>query len=149
MELEFVLLADAVENVNGKLYVLGGGWREFRSPRFPTMAQIGIAVSLLLTPDEAQRPHQVNISYSEKGRDLSVPQPHPPGTGAIDLNIQAQIAPIPAPRPGPPQRSIVAINGTFPVMRPVIYEIKVEVDAQERKSTCFMAVTAAPTVIMN
>jgi len=37
MELEFVLIADAVENVNGKLYLLGGGWYQFTSHSFPPL----------------------------------------------------------------------------------------------------------------
>jgi hypothetical protein len=147
MRIEWILLADSVQKVNGKLFMLGGGWREFRSPSFPSVARIGVAVSVLLTAEEAKKPHLVKIIYSQKGLSL----PPPPGTQTAALQIQAQIAPI-SITTDRLQRSIVAINGAFPVMRAAEYEIAVVADGKEddKKTVDFeaiTAVTAAPNLV--
>lgn len=47
-ELEFLFVADGAHAVNGKLYVLGGGWSHLWLPEFPGSAPIPFAVALAL-----------------------------------------------------------------------------------------------------
>ena len=49
-----MLLADAAQEVNGKLYILGGGW-SVTGPVLPPMA---IALKLDVPWSDAQRPHE-------------------------------------------------------------------------------------------
>lgn len=52
MEIEFLHIADAVESVNGKLYMLGGCWNQHRSATFPSNIRCGIALGLLTSAKE-------------------------------------------------------------------------------------------------
>jgi|SRR5208283_12746 len=103
MRKDFLLIADAVEVANGKLYVLGGGWDIFRAPVYPAFTRIGLAVGIIFEKDEIDRLYRVHISISEVGRHnllppLEVelrPQARVPNTetvrGIIGLNPSLQI----------------------------------------------------------
>ena len=63
MEIGFLLLADHSEAVNGKLYMVGGGWNVLRLPELPHEWGFHIALGLDVAWDETNQPHnlQVNI----------------------------------------------------------------------------------------
>jgi len=44
MELGFLILTDHSEALNGKIYVMGGGWNMLRLPQFPQEWGFGIGV---------------------------------------------------------------------------------------------------------
>ena len=46
IELEFLLVADGAQAVNGKLYVLGGGWSHLWLPEFPGRPPIPFSIAL-------------------------------------------------------------------------------------------------------
>ena len=46
MEVEFMLIADAVEAVNGKLYIMGGCWDRHTANAYPATVKLGQAVAL-------------------------------------------------------------------------------------------------------
>lgn len=48
INLEFMFVADGAHAVNGKLYVLGGGWSHLWLPEFPGRPPIPFAVALAL-----------------------------------------------------------------------------------------------------
>lgn len=60
-----MLLADAAQEVNGKLYVLGGGW----SVTGPALPPMSIAVKLDVPWLESERPHEFGLELvDEDGR---------------------------------------------------------------------------------
>ncbi len=65
MEIEFVLLANHVENVHGLLYVSGGGWTDSRRPvapgASPPPTHLGIALSVAVPWHETNQPHTLTI----------------------------------------------------------------------------------------
>ena len=63
MEIGFLMLADHSEAVNGKLYMVGGGWNVLRLPELPHEWGFQIALGLDVAWDETNQPHslQVNI----------------------------------------------------------------------------------------
>jgi hypothetical protein len=131
LELEFLLVGEAADNANGKLYVIGGGWSQIRSPVFPTIARCGIAVSVLApTPIE---PLSVKIHYSDAAKTMSL---------EMDGKVQAA-----APRAGaklpPRQRIFVVINGNFPVPQPGRYEITATLSDGQSKTVSFEAIQIA------
>lgn len=143
MKLEFVLLADAVENVNGKLYVMGGGWRQFNSASFPAVARIGIAVSVLAEPGDLPGPHQVHVRLCKAGFDPNTTLAQlPPGimVGVLDVHAQIQLAqPITAR-----QRNFVAFNGAFPLPQDGSYEITATLDDEGPMTIDFEARIVVP-----
>jgi len=59
MDIEWVILADAAEVINNKLYLMGGGWDVLRIGRpFPTQQQVAFAISIRVEWTETnQRRH--------------------------------------------------------------------------------------------
>jgi Family of unknown function (DUF6941) len=74
MRIEYVVLADAVQAVGGKLYILGGGWSIFRSANFPTPIQIGLAISLSFGADEAGMKVPLSIIIADEAGVPIVPE---------------------------------------------------------------------------
>lgn len=139
LELEFLLVGEAADNANGKLYVMGGGWSQIGSPVFPTIARCGIVVSVLAqTPIE---PLSVKIHYSDAAKTMSL---------QMDGKVQAG-APRAGTKPPPRQRIFVVLNGNFPVPQPGRYEIMASLPDGQSKTVSFEAVQIAqPTQpIMN
>jgi hypothetical protein len=52
-----LLLCDAAQAADGKLYVIGGGWSHLRVPDAPT--NIALAVLLIIDWDETNEPHKI------------------------------------------------------------------------------------------
>jgi hypothetical protein len=147
MEIEFVLLADAVDYVNGKLYVLGGGWRQFKSPNFPAVARIGLAVSIIVGADQPASSSVIRIRFGERGVDpadlttLSLPFGSAPAS-VVEIQAQLQVTPL---DPSAPQRAFVAFNSAFPIPRVGMYEITAALDGSEPKRIDFEAISVLPT----
>jgi hypothetical protein len=67
-----MLLADAAQAVEGKLYILGGGW----SITGPGPAAMAIAIKIEVPWTEANRPHLLELSLlDEDGQVVLVPTP--------------------------------------------------------------------------
>lgn len=115
MRIDFLLVADAAEVVNGKLYMLGGGWDLFHSPVFPTVTRIGIAAGILFETQELDQIHRVVVRISEiGGRDLLSP-------------LEAEIRPKPRPVKTEAARSIIALNPSLQIPGVGLYEVKVAI----------------------
>ena len=58
MWVEWLILADAAEVVNNKLYLMGGGWDRLSvHTDFPVAQHFGIALSVVVTPEETEKTH--------------------------------------------------------------------------------------------
>lgn len=110
-----LLLADAAEAVNGKLYILGGGW----SITGPDPSPSAIAIKIEVPWDEANRAHELTLElFNADGQPIMVSTPlgeqpvrlpgqfevgRPaglkPGT-PLDLALAFNIAPLPLPPDG-------------------------------------------------
>lgn len=132
MEIEFLILADSVQAVNGKLYMLGGAWDRWTSGAFPTPVQFGIAVGLIVPWDETNQRHGVSISIVDEDGSQIVP----PISGEIEVGRP------PGLREGISQRSLMAINAGFPLPRPGRYEIIATAPDGAEKRVAFDAVVS-------
>lgn len=73
MRVEWIIIADSAEVVNGKLYLLGGGWdRLVVNQAFPFQQVISIAVSFTVGWDETNisQPMEIRIEDME-GKQLA------------------------------------------------------------------------------
>lgn len=105
-----MLLADAAEAVNGKLYILGGGW----SITGPEPTPIAIALRVEVSWTDANIRHALRLAlFDEDGQQVMVPTPtgnkpleilgnlevgRPPGLKAgtpLDVAMAINIAPLP------------------------------------------------------
>ena len=73
MRVEWIIMADSAEVVNGKLYLMGGGWDQLVvNQQFPTQQNISIAVSFSVGWDETnmRQPMEIRIEDME-GKQLA------------------------------------------------------------------------------
>jgi hypothetical protein len=137
MEIEFVILADSVQAVGGKLFMLGGAWDQWPSQAFPAPIQIGLGISLMVPWDETNQKLGVSIAIQDSdGKDV-VPQ----------INGQFEVGRPPGLRPGVTQRSLMAINAGFQIPSPGRYEIRVFTPDGTEKRVAFEALVASQGTI--
>jgi len=58
---EFVMLADRAEAINGKLYIMGGAWDRLQKSDFGTPHQLSIAVSVVVPWNATNEEHRLNV----------------------------------------------------------------------------------------
>lgn len=132
IEIEFLLLADRAEGINGKLYLMGGGWDRLTVNNFEQPAVINLAIGILVPWTETNETHTVRIYLeTEDGTPL---QP----------DIQGQFA---AGRPpnaikGQAFRVIIAVNGAWKLPGLGTYRAVATMDDGSTKRAVFYAVAA-------
>ncbi len=65
MEIQHALLADYAEIVNGKLYLMGGGWDTYYVREVPTQVRIAVAIGVSLDWDETNQPFPVRATIED------------------------------------------------------------------------------------
>jgi len=93
MRIEYAVLADHAEIVNGKLYLMGGGWDTYNATQVPVNVRMAIAIGVRIEWDETNKPVPVRV-YVEDDDGLEIVRaegalnvgrpPHlPPGSGQL------------------------------------------------------------------
>ena len=132
LAIDFVILADRVEAINGKLYMMGGGWDQLHVADFGRPVGIGFAIGILVPWSETNVEHPVRVWVeNEDGTRI------PPG---IDAGISMGRPPHAVP--GQSFRALLAINGSWTLPQAGSYRIMVTVGATEAKRTVFHAIGA-------
>lgn len=124
MEVTFVL-ADAAQAIDGKLYLLGGGWtRVITKPGEPIPMALGVIVSMDWT--ESNRAVVLEVSLqSEDGKTVTV------GGTAIRIPAQLEMGRPPGVRPGSPLNAALAMPLPALPLEPGGYVWVLTVDDQE------------------
>lgn len=125
MEIEFFIIADAVEAVNGKLYVIGGAWDRYNAPAYPSPARLGVAAGILVDWNETNLKHALQVSIMDEDAKKIVP----------DINGQVEVGRPPGSTPGSKQRSLLAINANLQIPKPGRYQVRFAVGSVERDVT--------------
>ena len=100
-----VLLCDAAQEVNGKLYILGGGW----SVTGPGPFQSALAMKIEVPWDQANRSHSLVIHLVD-GDGSPVTQPGPMGEQELRLQGDFEVGRPPGLRPGTPLDTPLAVS---------------------------------------
>jgi hypothetical protein len=61
MDIDFALLADHAEVINGKLYLMGGGWDLRHAPEVPAKAQFVVALGIRVEWEETNVPIELRL----------------------------------------------------------------------------------------
>jgi len=106
-----MLLADSAQSVNGKLYILGGGW----SLMGPELAPMAIAMLIEVPWDRANRRHTLKLSLvDEDGQPVKLPTPI--GDQVLELTAEFEVGRPPGLKPGTPLAFPFAVNlGPLPL----------------------------------
>lgn len=119
-----MLLADSAQAVNGKLYILGGGW----SVTGPGPVPSAIALKIEVPWDRANQRHDLKIALVDgDGHPVQVPTPE--GERPLELNSQFEVGRPPGLRPGTPLDVALAVNlGPLPLRPGVRYVWRCVID---------------------
>ena len=98
-EIEWLILADEAEVVNGKLYMMGGGWDRITASELPWRQHMAIAVAIRVPWMDTNRQTPIEIELTD-------------GDGVSLANVQGEfVVGRPAQAvPGQPLRSQIAIK---------------------------------------
>jgi hypothetical protein len=107
------MVADAAQVVGGKLYVLGGGWNQYRAASFPAPMSVTIITSVLVESTETERPLVVSVTLADEAGLPIIPE------------IQAQVQVGRAEGSRPPYRVMLPINATIQIPREGRYSAQV------------------------
>jgi hypothetical protein len=88
-----LLLCDAAEAVNGKLYILGGGWSVILAPRRPT--PVMLAVKLAVPWDQSNQKHTITATLLDADGD-----PVDLGMGPVQAEGEVEVGRPPGLKPG-------------------------------------------------
>ena len=127
MEVEFLILADAAQAVNGKLYMLGGGWSTLHASALPFAHQVGVAVGVRVPWQETNQVHRLEIALVTADGDSLIP----PLQGELEMGRP------PGLRPGSDQTVVMAVNANLKFERAGRYEVQVRVQEQLVKTVTF------------
>jgi hypothetical protein len=126
-----MLLADSAQAVNGKLYVLGGGW----SVTGPAATPSALAIKFEVPWEAANRKHKVRIELLDSdGQPVLVPGPESPQAMLIQADLE--VGRPPGILQGTSLDSTFAINiGPLP-LRPGRYEWRCTVVEANVSQSC-------------
>ena len=129
-----MILADSAEVINGKLYMLGGGWDALTiNSGFPRIFPVSIAVAFRVPWNDTNQPHAFAVEVQDAdGKALASV------TGDFEVGRPAGI---PA---GLTQITQIAVRLAIPLSQPGTHVIIGRIGDQELKRTPFVVV-APPT----
>ncbi|MDP9203946.1 MAG: hypothetical protein M3P12_00620 [Gemmatimonadota bacterium] len=116
-----LLLCDAAQAVNGKFYILGGGWSMILAPGVPT--PVTLAVKLSVPWDQANRPHKVRAALMDAdGQVVDL------GDGPIEAEGNVEVGRPPGLKPGTPLDVLFALPFGALAFESGTYAWQLEVD---------------------
>ncbi|MEX1295378.1 MAG: hypothetical protein AB1Z67_04320 [Candidatus Limnocylindrales bacterium] len=91
-EVDYLLVADRAEVVNGKLYLMGGSWDRIQPQQFPHRMMLGIAIGVRIPFAYTDDQHTVAIElvHGEKrmiGFEAKLATGRPPGMAGMDMLV--------------------------------------------------------------
>jgi hypothetical protein len=66
VETEWIMLADRVEVINNKLYVMGGGWETLTVNAVPAQHAVAVAVAFSVPWSETNQQHDIQIEILDQ-----------------------------------------------------------------------------------
>lgn len=122
-----MLLADRAEAVNGKLYMVGGGFDRVGLVQIPGPADFDVAVGVLVGYNETNVPHRIELALEDEDNK------------PIQAAIQAQfeIGKPAGMKLGQAQRFQLVLRGPFAIPKAGAYHWAVSLDGERKAVTQF------------
>ncbi len=117
-EVDFIMVADRAEGINGKLYMMGGGWDRLSLIDFAHEVEVSLAIGLLIPWNDTNEQHSFTLVLeSDDGGNIATIGPVAFQSGRPANAI-----------PGQSFRSILAIQAPFRFAKPGAYRFAVALD---------------------
>ena len=124
ISIDFLIIADAAQEVGGKLYLLGGGWTLHHARGYPSALGFGLAIGILVPWAETNRKHKFTFAIREsEGAEVAR------GEGSFEAGREVGIT------VGMVQRVIAALSGQLLLPSAGTYEVVATVSGEERRIT--------------
>ena len=124
-----MMLADAAQAIDNKLYILGGGW----SVTGPDPAPSAIAIQVKVPWDEANRRHRMRLELLDTDGD-HVMLEGPAGEEAIVVEHEFEVGRPPGIKPGTPIEMSLALSfGPLPLEPGGRYEWRLHIGEDTRE----------------
>lgn len=124
-----MLLADAAQAINGKLYILGGGWSIIGPDPVPS----AIAIKIEVPWDEANKRHKLRLELLDAdGKPVMLPTPL--GEKPVQIEGDFEVGRPPGLKPGTPLDVAMALNvGPLPLKSDsrLVWKLSVDGHTQE------------------
>ncbi len=120
--IEFLILANHVESVNGLLYISGGGWtehyRRVKPGAPPPVSHFGIGVSVLVPWHETNEPHQLTLQIENEDATRIVAK----------VDAALNVGRPPTLPPGTPQHAVIGLSVETMFPAPGGYRVLAQLD---------------------
>jgi hypothetical protein len=132
---DFLLLADFAEVVNGKLYLMGGAWDSYTLADPARPARFAIAVAVMVPWACTNEKHTLRVRIDNADGQTVTPE----------FPIDFQVGRPPTLAPGTEQRLVWAINGDFALRDAGAYSLVAAIDGQDSRRTAFVVLVPQAT----
>lgn len=129
METEWIMLADHVETLNNKLYLMGGGWETLTVNALPAQHTLAIAVAFSVPWNETNQKHDIQIELADQD-----------GNSLVKIDGQIEVGRPPGIPLGRAQRVQMGVNVGLVFEHVGGYVITTRVEGQESKRVPFNVV---------
>lgn len=130
MEIDFLILADAAQVADGKLYLLGGGWDRLAVNALPAVQMAGIAVAVVVPWSETNIPHTMTLTIDDEDGAAVLPP----------VSVQVEVGRPPGLAAGADQRVLVAFNAQLNLPRLGGYAVTAALESGTQRRLRFSAV---------
>lgn len=128
MEPDYLLLADRAEVVQGKLYLIGGGWDRLGLSGLPGPADFDLAVGVLVGYHETNSRHRLELQLEDEDNKVVI--------GPV--RAEFELGRPPGLRDGSSQRFQMVLRGPFTLPHPGAYHWALSLDGERRALTSFL-----------
>jgi len=131
VQVEWLILADYVEIIGGKLYLMGGGWDVLTvNAAFPLARPVGLAAAFSVAWDETNQLHRVEIEFQTDD-----------GQSVGNVRAQFEVGRPAGVKAGQDQRFQLAANVPLNLSAPGTYVIVARIEGQEQRRVPFNVIT--------
>ncbi|MBI2917901.1 MAG: hypothetical protein HYY01_07875 [Chloroflexi bacterium] len=131
--IDFLILADRAEAINGKLYLMGGGWSEWRWPDFNLPISFGIAAGVLVPWNATNEEHTLSVFIEHEDGTRIEPQ----------VTAKLNVGRPPSAVRGQSFLTVIAVNSSWKLSGEGMYRAVAVLGEEERRHASFRAVQIA------
>jgi uncharacterized protein DUF6941 len=124
---DFLILADRVEVVQGKLYLMGGAWDRYTLGSPNALARFGVAVAVSVPWTRTNEPHRLELRIDDADGQTVTPI----------LPFDFQVGRPPSLPHGAEQRLVWAVNGDWRLSASGPYAVVAALDGADQRRTVF------------
>ena len=143
--LDFLLLADKVEVLNGKLYMMGGAWDRRYISNIAAPIDVSMALGVLVPWNLTNEPHSLRIRLEDDDGNVVPPEVAGGNLAPQEVTVTVNVGRPTTSTRGQQFRAMVALNARWILPKFGTYRIVVLLEGRDKKSTTFYAVEASPS----